>query len=105
MEKKDQTPGPFGGLVEKHAGTVIELLKERRAHRIGLMGGTFDPVHRAHVEMARRAMEQCALDAVLFLVSGDRRTSRARAPAADRFAMLETGACKGAGAVPQPRGA
>ena len=79
---------------------VIELLKERRAHRIGLMGGTFDPVHRAHVEMARRAMEQCALDAVLFLVSGDPPHKSARAPAADRFAMLELALAKEPGLYP-----
>lgn len=68
---------------------AIEILRQRRAHRIGLMGGTFDPIHRAHVEMARRAMEQCKLDAVLFLVSGDPPHKSAKAPAADRFAMLE----------------
>lgn len=37
--------------------------------RIGIMGGTFDPVHLAHLEMARCALEQKKLDRVLFMPS------------------------------------
>lgn len=33
------------------------------------MGGTFDPIHRAHLAMARRAMETEGLDRVLFMPS------------------------------------
>jgi nicotinate-nucleotide adenylyltransferase len=35
--------------------------------RIALYGGSFDPVHSAHVAVARMAMEQAALDRVIFL--------------------------------------
>jgi nicotinate-nucleotide adenylyltransferase len=35
--------------------------------RVGILGGTFDPVHRGHVEIARRAMEEAALERVIFI--------------------------------------
>lgn len=35
--------------------------------RIGILGGTFDPPHRAHLEVARAAMEQLELDEVMFV--------------------------------------
>jgi nicotinate-nucleotide adenylyltransferase len=35
--------------------------------RIGIYGGTFDPIHHAHLILAREAMEQCSLERVLFI--------------------------------------
>ena len=35
--------------------------------RIGLFGGTFDPPHRAHAEIAKLAYEQLELDQVIFI--------------------------------------
>jgi nicotinate-nucleotide adenylyltransferase len=34
---------------------------------IGLFGGTFDPVHRGHLALARAAMERCALHRIYFV--------------------------------------
>ena len=39
--------------------------------RIGLMGGTFNPVHLAHLRIAEEAREACALDRVLFIPAAD----------------------------------
>ncbi len=35
--------------------------------RIGVFGGTFDPVHQGHLELARRAKAQFHLDRILFV--------------------------------------
>lgn len=37
--------------------------------KIGIMGGTFDPIHLGHVAMAREALLQADLDRVLFMPS------------------------------------
>ncbi len=39
--------------------------------RLGLFGGTFDPVHQGHLILAECCREACALDAVWFLPAGD----------------------------------
>lgn len=39
--------------------------------RIGLMGGTFDPIHIGHLMLAECAYEQFQLDRVMFLPSGN----------------------------------
>lgn len=37
---------------------------------IGLLGGTFDPVHNAHLAMARAALKKLSLHKVLFIPTG-----------------------------------
>ena len=39
--------------------------------KIGIMGGTFNPVHNGHITVAKSAMEQFGLDKVLFITSGN----------------------------------
>jgi len=59
------------------------------AERIGILGGTFDPVHNAHLAMARAALEHLALDRVLFVPTGNTRyRNPALASGAHRVAML-----------------
>lgn len=41
--------------------------------RVGILGGTFDPVHRGHLEIARRAMDEAALQRVIFIPAGQPR--------------------------------
>lgn len=38
--------------------------------KTGIMGGTFNPIHRGHLALADKAREQFALDEVLFIPSG-----------------------------------
>ncbi|MFA5113444.1 MAG: nicotinate-nucleotide adenylyltransferase [Candidatus Margulisiibacteriota bacterium] len=39
--------------------------------RIGIMGGTFNPVHKGHLALAMAAQAQYALDEVVFIPSGN----------------------------------
>ena len=60
------------------------------ARRLGLLGGTFDPVHVGHLDAADAACAALGLDGVLMLPSSDppHRPLDPRATAFHRFAML-----------------
>ena len=59
--------------------------------RIGLMGGTFDPIHLAHLHIAEEAREAFALDRVLFIPAAQppHKQGRRIASAAQRIKMVE----------------
>jgi nicotinate-nucleotide adenylyltransferase len=61
-----------------------------RAQRIGIFGGTFDPVHVAHLVDACSARHQLQLDRVLVVVAGEpwQKEGRALAPAEARYEMV-----------------
>ncbi len=58
--------------------------------KVGILGGTFDPVHVGHLALAGRALDGLALDQVLFVPAGEpwRKTQRPITPAVHRLAML-----------------
>jgi nicotinate-nucleotide adenylyltransferase len=58
--------------------------------RIGVFGGTFDPVHQGHLIMAAEALDRLRLDELLFVPASRPSHKRARklAPFAHRIAML-----------------
>lgn len=35
------------------------------------MGGTFDPIHNGHIQMAQKCMEKFSLDEIIFLPAGE----------------------------------
>jgi nicotinate-nucleotide adenylyltransferase len=39
--------------------------------RIGLLGGTFDPVHFGHLQLAEIALKRCNLDEILFIPAAE----------------------------------
>lgn len=58
--------------------------------RIGLFGGSFNPIHNGHVAVARQTHETLALDRTLFIPTGDPPHKRAGslAPAHHRYEMV-----------------
>lgn len=59
--------------------------------RLGIYGGSFDPVHFAHLLLAETCREHCRLDQVWFVpaASAPHKRSQAIAPGAMRAEMLE----------------
>ena len=66
-----------------------DLGSDGRPCRLGILGGTFDPIHMAHLAFAEQAREGAHLDAVLFIPAGMPvfKLDRDIAPGADRLAM------------------
>ena len=60
--------------------------------KIGLLGGSFNPVHNGHLAIAENALEQLELDKILFLPVGMHplKTDRNIPPFEIRYKLLET---------------
>src|SRR4051812_37303826 len=56
---------------------------------IGLFGGSFDPPHRGHVELARRAKQELGLDPLVVLVSAQPGHKRVETPADVRLRLAQ----------------
>jgi nicotinate-nucleotide adenylyltransferase len=60
--------------------------------RIGIYGGTFNPVHHGHLILARQALEEFKLDRLIFVPAAESpfKIQNHTAPAGDRLAMLQS---------------
>jgi nicotinate-nucleotide adenylyltransferase len=60
-------------------------------HRICLFGGTFDPIHCAHLRLAEEASKRFQLDRVLFIPAGNppHKSSTGLTPYEARFRMVQ----------------
>ena len=59
--------------------------------KLGLFGGSFDPIHRGHIEPVREARRLLGLERVIYLPTATppHKPRRALAPAHARYAMVE----------------
>jgi nicotinate-nucleotide adenylyltransferase len=63
---------------------------DARGPRIGVFGGTFDPIHRGHLEVADSVRDALSLDRMLVVVANDpwQKGDRTVSPAEDRYALV-----------------
>lgn len=78
--------------------------RHRGKRHIGIMGGTFDPIHNAHLALARQAYRQFSLNEVWLLPNGNpphKRGSR-QADVSHRLEMARLAAAESAGREGEP---
>jgi nicotinate-nucleotide adenylyltransferase len=57
--------------------------------KVAIFGGTFDPIHSAHLVVAREAADAFSLDRVLFMPAANPPHKETGAPYEDRYKMVE----------------
>ncbi len=57
--------------------------------KIGIFPGTFDPLHRGHIEFALAAARDCGLDEVIFLPEHSPRRKTGTSPLNQRISQIE----------------
>src|SRR5262245_56084017 len=66
-------------------------LSQQLSRALGILGGTFDPIHDAHLAIAQAALETLDLERVLFVPAGlpPHKRDRVVTPPSHRVAMTE----------------
>lgn len=67
-------------------------MEENKRRRVGIMGGTFDPIHIGHLILGENAYQQFDLDYVLFIPTGyppHKLNRSGRGSVAERVKMVE----------------
>jgi nicotinate-nucleotide adenylyltransferase len=85
----------LAGTARRRAGATVGIAK------VGMLGGTFDPIHAGHLALARSAREQLGLERILVVPAGrpPHKLRRTITPPEDRLAMVELAIAGEAGLV------
>ncbi len=72
-----------------------------KKRKIGILGGTFDPIHRVHLSLAKQAKEQYHLEEVWLMPSGDppHKSGKTITPGAKRLKLVELAVSNQSGLV------
>lgn len=72
-------------------GSLEQLRIGEPSRKIGVLGGTFNPVHNGHIDIGIHVRSEFGLSHILYIVAGDPPHKEAShlAPAKDRFRMVE----------------
>ena len=85
------TAAETGDVVKRHEPTPPCALTARadRPRRIGVMGGTFDPIHNGHLVAASEVADRFNLDSVIFVPTGEpwQKRDRRVTDSEDRYLM------------------
>lgn len=81
------------------ANSTLNTKRSQLDQRLGLFGGTFDPVHYGHLTMARQIRRALDLDRILFIPTGDppHKSDQNLASAEDRYEMVRLAIASEAG--------
>src|SRR5262245_13818284 len=67
------------------------MSEAERSAKFAIFGGTFDPIHNAHLAIAKAALDRFALDYILFIPAGNppHKSGVTRTPFEHRARMVE----------------
>lgn len=73
--------------IGKNEAKIKEFLASKSGYKVGIMGGTFNPIHNAHLVIAEFIRDKYCLDKIIFIPTGNPPHKSHIADKVDRFNM------------------